>query len=66
ATPFCAAVEDQVDPDRVREPLRVAFAVRLAAALGLAPEPGALNEAERDAARALESEVAVTGVAPRP
>lgn len=66
ATPFCAAVEDQVDPDRVREPLRVAFAARLAAALGLAPEAGTLDEAERDTARALEPEVAVTGAAPQP
>lgn len=66
ATPFCAAVEDQVEPDRVREPLRVAFAARLALALGLTAEAGTLNEAERATARALEAEVAVTRAATPP
>jgi len=57
-TPFVAAVEDQVAPtEQVRTGLRAALVRELAAALSLRPSHGALEDAERAGADALEREL---------
>ena len=57
-TPFVAAVEDQVEPSAdVQRRLRRAVADEIGDALGMSPEPGALNAQERAVASELLRDV---------
>lgn len=64
ATPFCAAVEDHVDVEDVRDALASGLVVAIAAALDRRTEPGSLDDAERADAHALAPSFLVEREAP--
>lgn len=53
ATPFCAAVADQVSPDDARGDLEDGLSREIAAGLGLRPQPCRITDAELASARDL-------------
>jgi lipoate-protein ligase A len=59
ATPFCASIADQVDPEPIRAGLTDAIVDELALVLGLEPRAGELSTAEVRLATAREAEFGI-------